>query len=129
MSEAHGNALEREMRTLRQLNSGQCSYCQNVVDEFLFAQSNGVHNLIEMIAGRSRANSRVPQGIFDIASKTENLPEGQFQRFQQTVLYIPQSYRCLEGEYAYDIGTSSRAFERYPSDAWTVLGQARGKCT
>lgn len=117
------------MRTMRQLNSGQCSYCKNVVDEFLFAQSNGVHNLIEMIAGRLGANSRVPQGIFDIASKTENLPESQFQRFEQIALYVPQSDRCLVDEYAYDIGTSSRAFGRSPSDTWTVLGQARGKCT
>src|SRR5258706_2504512 len=114
---------------MRQLNSGQCSYCKNVVDEFLFAQSDGVHNLIEMIAGRSGANSGVPQGIFDIASKTENLPKGQFQRFEQVVLYIPQSDRWLVDECAYDIGTSSRAFERSPSDARTVLGQARGKCT
>ena len=114
---------------MRQLNSGQCGHCKSVVDEFLSAQSNGVHNLIEMIAGRSGANSHVPQGILDIASDTENLPEGQFQKFEQVALYILQSHRCLVGESAYDIGTSSRAFGRSPSIAWTVRGQARGKCT
>ena len=72
----------REIRTMRQFNSGQCSYCKNVVDEFLLAQSNSVHNSIEMIAGGAGANSRVPQGIFDIASQTENLPGNQFQNFE-----------------------------------------------
>lgn len=128
MSGAHGVQL-KEILTMRQLNSGQCSHCKNVVDEFLFAQSNGVHNLIEMIAGGSGTNSRVPQGVFDIASDTENLPEGQFQKFEQVAPYILQSHRCLVDEYAYDTGTSSRAFERSPSVAWTVLGQVRGKCT
>jgi hypothetical protein len=64
---------------MRQFNGGQRSHCKNVVDEFLFAQSDAVHNSIEMIAGGSVANSHVPQGIFDIAGQTEKLPGGQFQ--------------------------------------------------
>ena len=48
--------------------------CKNVVDEFLFAQSDVVHNPIEVIAGRLVANGCVPQGIFDIAGQTKNLP-------------------------------------------------------
>ena len=82
-----------------------------------------------MIAGGSSTNSHVPQGVLDIASDTENLPEGQFHRVEQVALYILQSHRCLADEYAYDTGTSSHAFERSPSVARTVLGQARGKCT
>ena len=50
----------REIRTMREFNTGQCSYCKNVVDEFLLAQSNTVHDPIEMIAGGSGANSHVP---------------------------------------------------------------------
>jgi hypothetical protein len=64
---------------MRQFNGGQRSHCKNVIDEFLFAQSDGVHDSIEVMAGGSVANGHVPQGIFDIASQTENLPGGQFQ--------------------------------------------------
>jgi hypothetical protein len=44
-----------------------------------------------MIAGGSVTNSHVPQGIFDITSQTENLPEYQFQSEVSTGCYSTYS--------------------------------------
>lgn len=94
---------------MRQFNGGQRCQSKNVVYEFLFAQSDAVHDSIEMIAGRSVANGHVPQGIFDIPGDSEQLPEGKLQKLVQAVLYIPQNHRSPVDGCAYDIGMSSHA--------------------
>ena len=99
---------------MREFGGGKRSHGKNVVDELLFTQSYGAHDSVEVIAGGPVANGHVPQRILDVAGHTENLPGGQLQRLNQVVLHIPQSHQCPADESAYDIGTSSRAFERSP---------------